>query len=105
MCNFKIKALVSKIDRTYAYLQGTREYSWESSDGKIFSVLENEKAPMLVENIKIEIEQSASFTSCLSDSFCHRISFLFCLNAKDSNECEDNKNIYVIESISMIGVD
>lgn len=102
MSIYRIKAVVSKIDGTYAYLQGTREYSWVSPQGKFFSVLEKNKSeedPKLVEEIKIEIklEENKIFTECLSQSFCHGIPFMFGLK-KESGE-----NLYTIESISKNG--
>lgn len=111
MSDFKIKAVVSKMDSTYAYLQGTREYSWVSPQGKVFSVLEknkSEEAPILVDKIKIKldgIDQKGQntcfptyFTACLSQSLSHGIPFMFGLN-KESNDNHE----YKIESISKNG--
>lgn len=97
MSDFKIKAVVEKIESNYAYLQGTREYSWVSPQGKFFSVLECEKSPKLVEEIKINLTKDNLFTECLSQSFCHGIPFMFGLK-KESEE-----NLYTIESISKNG--
>lgn len=100
MSDFKIKAVVSKMDSTYACLQGTREYSWVSPQGKFFSVLEKNKSeedPKLVEEIKINLKENKIFTECLSQSLSHGIPFMFGLK-KESGE-----NLYTIESISKNG--
>lgn len=98
MSIYRIKAVVSKMDSTYACLQGTREYSWVSPQGKVFSVLECEESPKLVEEIKISLKKDDFFTECLSQSFCHGFPFMFGLN----KECK-KKDEYTIESISKNG--
>ena len=77
MSDFKIKAVVEKIESNYAYLQGTSEYSWVSPQGKVFSVLECEESPKLVEEIKINLKENEIFTECLSQSLSHGIPFMF----------------------------
>lgn len=98
MSDFKIKAVVEKIESNYAYLQGTSEYSWVSPQGKVFSVLECEESPKLVEEIKINLKENEIFTECLSQSLSHGIPFMFGLK----KESEENL-FYTIESISKNG--